>query len=294
MVILTQKYKLGVTRSKIDNQHQKYIQDFWKNSCRESTTQTIMIKKNPKIYVPILWQQHSAVDIWKSYIQKPLESNWKYVCYETFISLKPKQVKFQKKYSGLCCHCQTGIQTIASLKTSHQQFHTHYESECSCTSSSEYNTINEYYQQILKCKYYLEYMNRDPYRKSNLEQWISEIKKYEKHKELFTYQDQQFIQNIELLKPDECIIIQDFAAKYFVKDSIYETQRTWFKKPTCNNLVITLIYFNEKKEKQMKYFDFFSSDKCHDYLYVISVWKDYLLKKKELKKFKKIYIWSDG
>jgi len=293
MIILTQQYKLGVSRSKINKQHKEYIQKFWEKSCRKSTTQTICIQKKPELYVPILWQQRSTIDIWKSYVNEPLELNWKYVCYETFKSLKPKQVKTQRKYTGLCCHCQTGIQTLNMLKISHQQFHTHYLSECSCASSLESIVIQEHYQKILQCQNYLNFMNSDLIRKSKLDKWMIEINEYEKHKCLFTYQDQQFMKNIESLKSDECIIIQDFAAKYFVQDSIYESQRTWFKKSTCNNLVITLIYFNENG-KQMKYYDFFSSDQYHDHLYVISVWKNYLLVNEELKKFKRIYIWSDG
>jgi len=68
-----------------------------------------------------------------------------------------------------------------------------------------------------------------------------DIELFSNHKRVYIHQDEQYYLNIKNLKENQIIVIQDFAAKFFLFYSYKETQQEWFLKDTINDLVLTLI-----------------------------------------------------
>jgi hypothetical protein len=127
----------------------------------------------------------------------------------------------------------------------------------------------------------------------------------ESHQNSAQQQRQQYKQQLEALKPNECVVVFDFKENITVGDGPRETNRDFYSK-SQRSVFLCTVYFKQKQTLATKannktlsissttqqYFHFISEVLAHDGLFVC----DCITKFHELIKFRKFdtfYYWSD-
>ena len=178
-----------------------------------------------------------------------------------------------KLRDGLCCHCKDGRKYKNELNTLLQTLH----QDCSTCKKDE------------TCPKYQTFSSE---KKLKIQDLKEKIEKFSEHEKLYQHQEKQYDNDIEQLKVDECIVVQDFSSKFHTVDTINQSQMEWFNLNTTNDLVLTLITKLTDDKLKYQYFNYFSEDK-NDSLYVKCAWMQFI-EDINLNSFKKVIIWSDG
>ena len=88
-------------------------------------------------------------------------------------------------------------------------------------------------------------------KKEKLQDTLNQCENYKSHKRIANHQADAFSKAMQELKESECLVVEDFAGRFIVKQDIKLSQRDFFARKGIPDLVL-FCYYITRKEIRLK------------------------------------------
>ena len=193
----------------------------------------------------------------------------------TLNKYKPKTIHAAAQQYCVCHHCKEGQDAKQMLETLRNSIH----SKCQqCSRNHE-------------CE--AEKNLRDE-KKEKLQDTLNQCENYKSHKRIANHQADAFSKAIQELKEGECLVVEDFAGRFIVKQDIKLSQRDFFARKGIPDLVL-FCYYKKGDKTEKHIFDILAKkEEKEDFFYLRSAWLHLLNENTFFDQFQKIIVFSDG
>eukprot|EP01116_Phalansterium_solitarium_P015934 TRINITY_DN3587_c0_g1_i3.p1 TRINITY_DN3587_c0_g1~~TRINITY_DN3587_c0_g1_i3.p1 ORF type:complete len:668 (-),score=186.09 TRINITY_DN3587_c0_g1_i3:264-2267(-) len=276
MLLLSVKSCPGERHERLQRGTPEIVEQFWKDSSRESATRTRVVTRGQPAREPICYKTKDNGRLFSDFGQKHPEIR---IGLTKFLELCPKFVKRGPKYVCVCPKCDTAKKDRGDLTRLENDVHSRCVSCNRKTCNAERMLDDEMQKKLAALR--------------------SRVAAYQVHRDLVDHMDAAYHNDLDNLTPDTAVIIMDFAAKMTgpMRHNSYQSD-VMHPDNTFATLVIVLVTKAPGKDGQLEYayYDFMSTDHKDNYLFVRDCWLRLVgdVARAVLSAIRKVYIWSDG
>lgn len=222
----------------------------------------------------------------------------------TFLKYIPENFIKAKKKTDMCPLCVNEKRITKIIETQNQnqaniidqnlksKVKTSQNSQNNVLASSKKRKISDFFEVISNHDSGKNMKKKKITISKNTISLEKKLEALKQHKNTVNHQQYSFDKQIYDLHEDECIIVIDFKENLRIGGGPVETKAQFFEQSFVSDLGAAVLTKKRQKNK-ISYYNFFSEILSHDSKFSGDCITQ-LLKRDEMKSFKKVSIWSDG